>query len=204
MKYKTIIVEDSKYALQRLVRFLSEFQCIDIVGKAKNGEKAIKIIKDKRPDIVFLDIELGSMTGFEIINEISFKAFIIFITGHKEYAVDAFEINSVDYLIKPINKQRLSKSIERVKRLSKKSIKSNQKEDVKDSFKNNIFVISFNNNYKFIDKEDVIYFQSKNNIIYLYIEDKSYMYDSTLKDLEKKLNNEKFERIHKRTIVNIN
>ncbi len=199
MKFDVFIVEDSQIALNRLKRIVSDYDNLNIVGEELNGEKALKKIKKIKPDLLFLDIELGRITGFEIISELDFDPYIIFTTGYKEYAADAFDVDCVDYLLKPVTKDRLEKALNKLERFVNTEVyKKTNKDNI------NKITVKSGGSYKFLDKDDVLYIKSSKSLLFVYTENKHYSYNSTLSELEDKLPQDTFVRIHNRYIVNIN
>ena len=116
MKYKTILIDDEPLALQRLERLLAPFEFIEITTTASSGFEAVEKINGLKPDLIFLDIQMPELTGFEVLEQIDESPFIIFSTAYDEYALRAFETNSIDYLLKPIEPKRLKIALEKLQR----------------------------------------------------------------------------------------
>ncbi|GAB6188527.1 LytTR family DNA-binding domain-containing protein [Marinitoga arctica] len=202
MLINSIIVEDEEHSLNRLKKLLDNFDYINIIGEAREGEEAVELIEKKHPDLLFLDINLPGKNGFDILKEISYEPLVIFVTAYQEHAIKAFEENAVDYLLKPFDLKRLKISIERVlkrkqvinKELLEKIIHNDylKKFSIKD--RDMIFIIP---------EEKIYYFKAEDKYVFLCTIDKEYYYDNTLKNLEKILNPDKFIRIHKSYIVSI-
>lgn len=198
MKLKVFIVEDSKLAMSRLIRLLDKYENIEVAGTANNGQKALTEIKSSMPDLLFLDVELGNMNSFELISELDYEPYIIFTTGYKKYAFKAFEIESIDYILKPITKERLDKSLNKLNRIINKREIEKKKPDLK-----NIITIKTPRGYKIIEKKNIIYFESDKNIVFVHTNHRKHLYHKTLLELEKEYKNQQFVRIHNRFIVNI-
>lgn len=115
MKLRTVIVEDEAVARQRLRELLASHDWLQIVGEAADGRAAIELIDDEEPDLVFLDIELPELDGLEVVKRIHHKPAIVFTTAYDQYAISAFELAALDYLLKPFGKDRLAAALERVK-----------------------------------------------------------------------------------------
>lgn len=113
-KYRTLIVDDEKYARKDLREQLSGFSCIDVIGEAKNIQTAVEQIERLSPDLVFLDIQFPGETGFDLFERTNIRAKVIFVTAFDEFAIRAFEVNACDYLLKPVNPFRLALTIKRV------------------------------------------------------------------------------------------
>lgn len=130
---RTIIIDDEQLALEHFERLISEFSKIEVIGSYQNSLAALQAISEYRPDIVFIDIEMPGLTGIQIAKEISKElpdTHIVFVTAFHEYAVEAFEVNAVDYLVKPIRKERLEKTLERIEQIdgtiARQNINSNR------------------------------------------------------------------------------
>ena len=117
--YRAVIIDDERLARKRITGFIVELEDeIKIVGEADTGKLAIELIEKERPELIFLDIQLPDMTGFDILSRISYRPKIIFTTAYQQYAIKAFEELSIDYLVKPITTERFDKAIEKLKALA--------------------------------------------------------------------------------------
>jgi two-component system LytT family response regulator len=114
MKLTAIIVDDERLARSELRLLLADFTEISIVGEAKNLTEAVNLIRANKPDVVFLDIQLSNENGFDLLEKIEKDFKLIFVTAFDEFAIRAFEINAIDYLLKPVNPERLAKTLERL------------------------------------------------------------------------------------------
>ena len=111
---RALIVDDERLARVELTKLLEKFPEIEIVGEASNGEEAIDKIEELNPELVFLDIQMPGMTGFEVLEHLHLVPQIIFVTAYDEYALKAFEANALDYILKPVELTRLEKAINKV------------------------------------------------------------------------------------------
>ena len=119
MKFRTILIDDEPLALERLKRMLEPLEeIIEITDCAYDGRDAVDKINRLKPELIFLDIQMPELNGFEVLERIDFLPLIIFSTAYDEYALKAFETNSIDYLLKPVEPERLKVSIEKLKRLT--------------------------------------------------------------------------------------
>ena len=121
-----IIIDDERLARKELASMLSEFSNISILGEADDVTSAVEQIEKHNPDVIFLDIQMPGESGFDLLNKIDKELKVIFVTAYDEYAIEAFEINALDYLLKPINPERLKKAVKRL---------SDAKEGIKTSVK---------------------------------------------------------------------
>ncbi len=115
-----VIADDNPIQIQCLKLMLESIDGIEVVGEAENGRKALELAESLQPDVIFLDVEMPEMTGVEVARELKSRQpeiYIIFVTGHPEYVLEAFEVGSIDYLLKPYNEERLYESIDRVKKV---------------------------------------------------------------------------------------
>ena len=118
MSIRAVIVDDEELARKRLRRLLQKYEDrIEVVGEAQSGEEAIERIPGLRPDVLFLDIQMPGLSGFDVVRRLECKPFIVFATAYNEFALKAFEENSVDYLLKPVEQIRLDKTIDKLERM---------------------------------------------------------------------------------------
>jgi len=211
MKLRCIIIDDEFLARQRLLKLLEPFDDIVIVGECRNGQEALELIPLKEPDLIFLDIQMPDMNGFTVVSKLAIKPHIIFTTAYDSYALKAFEINAVDYLLKPFDEDRLCIALERIRVLKKKKQVSHLEDKIKKllrSYENkatdflNEILIPLNGRDITIYVEDVIYFKSDGNYVKIVTETKSYLHRSTLNSLSDRLDTNQFLRIHRSTILN--
>jgi len=114
MSIKTVIIDDETLSRNRIAKFLRDFEIVEIIGEADNGRSGAEIIESLKPDLVFLDIQMPELNGFQMLQNIVHRPFVIFITAYDNYAVKAFEVNAVDYLLKPFSRDRFSSAVQRV------------------------------------------------------------------------------------------
>jgi two-component system LytT family response regulator len=123
---KTIIIDDERLAREGLKGLLKEFSEIEIIGEAANVDEALELIDRLKPQLLFLDIQMPAKTGFDLLAELDAVPTVIFTTAHDEYALKAFEVNALDYLLKPIDPKRLSDAIQKVMFLEEREIVNNE------------------------------------------------------------------------------
>lgn len=206
MKIKTFVAEDEPHSLTRLKGLLEEFPELSVVGEARNGINAIKKIDDIRPDLVFLDIHMPGATGFEVLERISENPMVVFITAYDIYAIKAFEENAVDYILKPLSKDRLRRTVDRVIRLNSRLGDMDLEKlrlviKGKDIIRR--FIIKTGDEIQIIPEEEVLYFSAEDKYVFLHTADNRYFFDMTLKELEESLDPDKFCRIHKSWIISL-
>lgn len=196
---RALLVDDERLARVEFTRLLEKFPEIEIVGEASNGEEAIEKIEELNPDLVFLDIQMPGMTGFEVLEHLHIVPSIIFVTAYDEYALKAFEVNALDYILKPVELNRLEKAIEKVK--MDKEEKANLS-DEKLSYNSQIFIKDGEKCW-FVQMEKVRMFESEGNYVRLYFENSKPMILKSLNNLEKRLSDKEFFRISRKYIINL-
>lgn len=203
-----IIIEDEKPAARYLSRLLSKlgWEPRAVLNSVKESIKWFS--ENEEPELIFLDIQLGDGLSFEIFETVQPKSAIIFTTAFDEYAIKAFKLNSVDYLLKPINENELKTAIEKYKSQNATvswdvmQLKSLLSQNFDNKYRER-FLVRIGSNLKTIEVENVSCFYSKNKSTYLFVESREYPIDSTLTDLENQLNPKDFFRISRNTLVHL-
>lgn len=208
-----IIIEDEKPSARRLQRMLSELQ-MDTEVMLHSVEESIDWFQNnKHPDLIFLDIQLSDGLSFEIFETIDIKSAVIFTTAYDEYALQAFKLNSIDYLLKPIDENDLARAVSKYnERAPKKASVTLDFNDIKKLLVNPIereykkrFSVKVGQHLKLINIDDIECFYSENKGTYAYTsEGRNYLLDTTLEQLEDELEPHKFFRISRKFFVNIN
>jgi len=209
-----MIVEDEKLARDELKFLIEEESAFEVVAEAADGKKALEILKKEKIDLLFLDIQIPGRSGIEIarvLNQQQNAPYIIFTTAYDEYAVEAFQLSAVDYLLKPISDKRLQEGLEKAKKEIMEN-KNNFSQQLENLFANlnssrqkkclNKIAVMEKDYYLMLDFKDVYYFSTKDKKVWAHSYKKSYMTQFQLKDLENMLP-EQFFRIHKSYIVNL-
>ncbi len=210
MHLRAIIVDDEELARKRLRKMLLSYEKeLEIVGEAENGQDAVEKIERSRPEVIFLDVQMPGFDGFEVVRRLRSKPFIVFTTAYDEYALKAFEENSVDYLLKPIEQKRLDKAIDKLRRVyvsSKPQIDENVERLLSRLASPPLKRLQVISGDKIIlmDADNITYFEAKDKYTFLHTVDHEYIVQPTLAELEKKLDKLVFVRIHRSVIVNIN
>ena len=208
MIFKTLLVDDESLALQRLQKLLKPYpEFIDVIGTATTGEEAVTMINQQRPDLVFLDIQMPGMNGFEVVASLEHQPLIVFSTAYDQYALEAFEVNSIDYLLKPIESVRLQKTIEKLQKLTAgyTSDLFKQLEAIIPKLQQpKAFWIHAKTGDKIhlIHPNDVYFFTADEKYVRVHTYDKDYLINQSLGTLEKELS-ESFVRIHRASLVNL-
>lgn len=203
---KTVLVDDEEIALHRLRKVLEAYPMIKIVGEATDGRSAINMINHLAPDLVFLDIQMPEFTGLEVLNHLTVNPMIVFVTAYEEYAVKAFEQNSLDYLLKPVEEERLAITIKRI--LEKDSVHTETVSKIRQLLlkvqeENDISTIpvKIGNKINLIQVADIYYFEAKDKYVFIHTKDSEFLIDYPLSFLEERLP-KIFMRVHRSFIVN--
>ncbi len=209
MYLRAIIIDDEELARKRLRKMLQSYEKnLEVVDEAENGQDAVGKVEALHPDLIFLDVQMPGFDGFEVVRRLRYKPFIVFTTAYDEYALKAFEENSVDYLLKPIEQKRLDKAIEKLRRMFDTS-KSEVNENVERLLSQlaspppRRLQVKTGDKILLIDIDSVTYFEAKDKYTFLHTTEQEHIVESTLAELEVKLDNRSFVRIHRSTIVNI-
>jgi|TARA_R110002072_G_scaffold181232_7_gene337291 two-component system, LytTR family, response regulator len=226
MTIRTILVDDEKLAIQGLQLRLEKHEDVEIIDTCQNGREAIRAIKTLRPDLVFLDIQMPGFDGFSVVQgvmEIDPPLFV-FVTAYQEHAIRAFEANAVNYLMKPVDEDKLADTIERVRnRLAeKKSTEEAEKlmnvlsevapgaaeefsqgEDDAASRYEKLINIKDRGQIFRVEVGTIEHIEAAGDYMCIYTGDNSLILRETMKDLERRLDPRKFQRVHRSTIVNL-
>lgn len=195
---KAIIVDDERLARKELISLLSNHPEIEVVDEAANPDEAMEKIEKHDPDVVFLDIQMPGKTGFEMLEEMERVPQVIFTTAYDEFALKAFDYNALDYLLKPIQPERLTESLNKV------SIKAASKpaKDKKLSSQDQVFVKDGDKCW-FVKLEDVRLFESDGNYIKVYFDKFKPMIHKSLNALDERLDDRHFFRASRKHIINL-
>ncbi|MCH4552185.1 LytR/AlgR family response regulator transcription factor [Aestuariibaculum lutulentum] len=208
-KYTTIIIDDEQSARDRLERLLGVYpETFQIIGIAKNGTEAKELINTLNPDLIFLDVEMPGLNGFEVLQSIEVIPIVIFCTAYDQYSLQAFETNSLDYLVKPVRKERLETTIKKLKLFDRSSneniLNTIRKLSVlKTDSKMTSITIKKGDKIVFIKLEEVLYFEAEEKYVTVYTPNEKHLSEQSLLSLEQKLPKE-FLRVHRSIIVNTN
>ena len=194
---KAIVVEDSRLAREGLLRMLSEFKELELVGAADHPDSALKLINEKRPDVIFLDIHMPGQSGFDLLDRLDYMPQVIFTTAYSEYAYRSFDYSPVDYLLKPISLERLAAAVDKLGAREEAAIS----EPLEMSSK--IF-INDGDDCHLVSLQDIRYFESCKNHSRVFFESNKPFIKKALSSIEARLPKSRFFRANRQYIVNLN
>ena len=205
---RAVIVEDEPHARRYLRELLANEESVAIIGEAANGAEGINLIRKLLPDLVFLDIQMPDLSGFDLVTEIGAQHMpaFIFVTAYNDYAVRAFEVEALDYLCKPFDRDRLSVAVERaLRRLQLRNTHSGNDEQSPvpagpEQWLSRI-TIKENDGIIFVPVEEILWIEAANKYVVLHIADRTHLARQTIQSLENQLDPKQFVRIHRSTIV---
>jgi two-component system LytT family response regulator len=214
MKLRAYLVDDEPLALERLRRLLERTGLVEVVGSTTEPEIAVTALTANPPDVCFLDIQMPRLDGFEVLARLPSQPIVIFTTAHDQYALKAFGVNSVDYLLKPIEPESLERALKKVDRMRGsgspaqpdlqallKKLTDSLREP-KPEYPERI-ASQLGDRLWFLDLARVTHFFAEDKLTYAVSEGKAYCVDYAIAELEKKLDPKKFLRIHRSTMVNV-
>jgi two-component system LytT family response regulator len=207
-KLQTLIIEDEELARNLLRSYLKDHPDIEVIGECENGFDGVKAINEKKPDLVFLDIQMPKITGFEMIELLDYKPQIIFTTAYDQYALKAFELNAVDYLLKPFSKERMLAAIEKVIHHIQHEENTAEKLDELSNFRPgdefiDRVVVKDRHKIHIITVDKIRYIESLDDYVMIYTQDGRHMKQKTMKYFETYLDPKNFIRIHRSYIVQV-
>lgn len=211
---RALIVDDEPVARKVLREELGLFDSIDLVGEAENGESALRKISSLKPDVVFLDIQMPGMSGFELLNSLNNGHMPVFVmvTAYDQYAVSAFDAGAVDYLLKPISQQRLLQAVERAQRICRSPVQVAENlaqlqelapPATAASARVRKIVGKLKEEYFLLSQDEVLAFQAEGEITWIVTSKQRYIATQNLRAMEKRLQNSSFRRIHRNAMVNV-
>ncbi|HEX4807571.1 MAG TPA: LytTR family DNA-binding domain-containing protein [Bryobacteraceae bacterium] len=213
MQFTTLLVDDEPLAREGLRVLLARDPDVLAIHEARNGREAVQIIRGNRPDLIFLDVQMPEMDGFAVVQEVGAEQMptVVFVTAHDKYAIQAFEINAVDYLLKPVTEERFAKALAR----AKISLQSQSGHDAgrqilslletiaapRRSLKR--LAVRSAGKTVFVDIEDIDWIEAAENYVQLHAGRAEHLLHVTMNALEKHLDPDLFLRIHRSVIVNV-
>lgn len=195
---KTILIDDEPLAISELQSMLSAYAEIDIAAVSNDSQDGIQKIQQYNPQLLFLDINMPGKSGFDLLSELGSAPEVIFVTAYDQFAIKAFEVNALDYILKPVNPERLKEAVTKVIR------KLNQAEGEKALDINKRIFIKDGEQCFFVPIHQIFYIESVGNYVRLHFRDKKAMLHRSLNYLEEKLPGEHFFRTSRQEMINVN
>jgi len=209
---RTLIVDDESIARKVLRDELEAFKDVEIIGEADNGQEAVRLIEELRPDLVFLDLRMPLMGGFEVIRLRGdiFPAFII-VTAYDQHAIEAFEAGAIDYLLKPVSQKRLQKALQRARALqgNKRQLAENAAKLAEATAPETLprtrkVVGRSGEEYFLLDVNEILAFQAEGELVWIITAKNRFLATQSLRKIEAHLKDPPFQRVHRNAIVNVN
>ena len=211
---RTLIVDDESLARERLKRFLASERDLELVGECAAGDEAVATIRTLRPDLVFLDIQIPELDGFGVLKAVGVAEMpaVIFVTAYDRYALQAFDVNALDYLLKPYNRERFRKAVERARSHLSNGAKGELDARLLSLLENfkaepprhvERLMIKSSGRVFFLRTEELDWIEAEGNYVRLHAGRESHLLRETMNRLASKLDPDKFLRIHRSTLVNI-
>lgn len=202
---RVLLADDEELARQRLRKLLSAFEDVTVIGEVEDGQEAMQRIADERPDAIFLDIEMPGASGLEVAQSLaSPRPRIVFCTGYDQYAVDAFELHALDYLLKPVTRERLERTIHRLRQAPSADWDSSMNRMAKAAGKGQTrFLVHSGAQFRVVGQNEVEYFSSEDKISTVHTASGCFWMEPTLNALEERIDPALFYRISRSAIVRL-
>jgi len=213
-RFTAIIVDDERLARKELRSMLAEHEIIEVTGEAENVAQAAELINATKPDVLFLDIEMPGLTGFDVLDQLgASQPLVIFTTAYDQYALNAFKVNSIDYLLKPIEPAELTRALHKLERVlggtearadvgallgQMRALLSERPAEYLARVASRV-----GDRVEFIDVADVTHFYAEDKLTFAATRAKHYALDNSIADLEQKLEPRRWVRIHRSTLLNV-
>jgi len=215
MTIRALVVDDEKLARDRLIGFLAKLQGVEVVGQATNGVEAVESIQREKPDLVFLDVQMPGMDGFEVIDTVDQSALpaVVFVTAHDAHALRAFEIHALDFLLKPFDQTRFEKALDRARGhlnvdrsngggLDPRLVSLLEELHEERKYSERLIVKSGGRVF-FVRTEEIDWVEASGNYVKIHTKNDAHLLRESMKNMESRLDPKTFVRIHRSAIVNI-
>lgn len=201
---RTLIIDDEPLAVDIVREYLSSFPEFQVVKTCNNGFEGIKAIQEYRPDLIFLDIQMPKITGFEMLELLDNPPAVIFTTAYDEYALKAFDMHALDYLLKPFSRERFANAIAKYRQIGPAApvVPSFDDKEIRQGAPRRI-VLKVKNEIKIIPFHDIIYLEANDDYVNIYTAEGKFLKNKTLGSFEKILDADTFIRVHRSYIVKI-
>lgn len=206
---KAVLIDDEPLAREVVKEYLLNFPQIEVVQECNDGFEGLKAIQQHQPDIIFLDIQMPKITGFEMLELVENMPAVIFTTAFEEHAIRAFEVHAVDYLLKPFSSDRFDKAVQKWLDHFQTSAPVNNTEALLEAaaatpLQSNRVVIKINGKIKIIPVQDIHYLEAADDYVKIVTQEGSFLKNKTMSFFEKMLDPQQFTRVHRSYILNVN
>jgi two-component system LytT family response regulator len=212
-KIRTLVVDDEPMARERILGLLAQESDVEVVGQCSDGRQAISAIQQLSPELVFLDVQMPALDGFGVIRQVGADRMpmVVFVTAYDEYALQAFEVHALDYLLKPFGRDRLQQCLDharhqrdrhRAGELGKSLLALVQDFKPDQQKKQDRLVVKSGGRVFFVRTEDIDWIEAAGNYVRLHMKDQSHLFRETMNQMEARLDPQRFFRIHRSRIVN--
>ena len=206
---RTIIIDDESLARDLIKAYLQKFEDIEVIAECGDGFQGLKAIQEKKPDLIFLDIQMPKITGFEMLELLEEPPVIIFSTAFDQYAIKAFELNATDYLLKPYAEQRFNEAVDKAKqKIGSVSVVKEELETLQDTRAESDesldrIVVKTGNKIQILSLDVISHFEAQDDYVAIHSDQGKFLKLMRMKHLENRLPNGEFVRIHRSHIVNV-
>jgi two-component system LytT family response regulator len=206
---RVLIVDDESPARERLRRMLAEFESVEVIGEAGSGLEAVGMVEELRPDLLFLDIQMPGLDGFEVIEALADPPHVVFVTAYDEYAIRAFEVNALDYLLKPFARERLAQAITRAHEamVDESTLKTRLRPLLDSLAADERYIerlaVRDRDSIRVVNVDEVDWIDIEDEQVWVHVSDLAYPIRRTLSELETRLDPARFFRAHRAAIVNL-
>jgi two-component system LytT family response regulator len=201
---RAFVMDDEPLAVKRLTRMLKETGRVEVTGAASDPVEGLAALRGRPIDVLFLDIQMPGMTGFQVLEKLDPQPFVVFTTAYDQYALRAFEVNSIDYLLKPIEAPQLARALDKIERRQspppewRAVLAALKHSDYPERIASRV-----GERVHILELAKVTHFFARDKLTYAAVEGKNYVVDHTVADLEEKLDPRQFCRIHRATLLNL-
>jgi DNA-binding LytR/AlgR family response regulator len=203
MKLRCLLIDDEPPALKVLESHISNINGLEIVAQCKNAIEALDVLHEKNVDLIFLDIKMPKILGTEFLRNLSHPPKVIFVTAYRDYAIEGYELDAIDYLVKPVSFERFLKAVTKAKRMmsSGVSIEPNESKSQSEAF----MYLKVDKDMKKVILDEIVYIESWKDYIKIFLTSgKSMLVKQSISSIENMLSDRKFLRVHRSYIVSVN
>jgi two-component system LytT family response regulator len=205
---KTVIIDDEPLARSIVIEYLQSYPEVEVVQECNNGYEGLKAIQQHKPDLIFLDIQMPKISGFEMLELLEEMPAVIFTTAFDEYAMRAFEANAVDYLLKPFSKERFDKAFQKFLQQKGSNASAKKTEDMLMNMthhaeEQNRIVVKNGSDIRIVPINDICYIEAFDDYVKIFTKDSWYLKKKTMSSYEASLSDKQFLRVHRSFIINL-